>query len=78
MTNRTESPKLFSTRDFVELIRTKYLSALTLSRFEKDRMHGLTPEPVSTYGNRKLYREAQAVPYVENLLARQKLEQKKP
>ncbi|HEY7551657.1 MAG TPA: hypothetical protein VH913_19335 [Hyphomicrobiaceae bacterium] len=78
MTTHAEPEKLFTTKDFVELIRIKYLSAITVSRFEKDRMNGLTPEPAATYGNRQLYLAAQAIPYVEGLLARQKLERKKP
>jgi hypothetical protein len=77
MTDRPEPEKLFVTKDFVQLIREKYLSALTISRFEKDRMNGLTPEPAGGYGNRLLYLEKQAAPYVAGLLKRQKLEQRR-
>lgn len=68
------SEKHFGTKDFIALIRDKYLSTLTVWRFQKDRADGVAPEPVAKYGNRDLFVESQAGPYVQKLLERERLE----
>jgi hypothetical protein len=59
---------LLTSRTAVEFVRTKTGAPLTLSRFHKDRMNGLAPEPVATFGNRDLFTEAQMLEYGRTLI----------
>jgi hypothetical protein len=56
--------KYLTTKAFVELINTTTGAPLTLSRFRKDPMKGVAPEPAAHFGNRDLFTEEQAPPYV--------------
>ena len=60
--------KHHTTRSFVEFIKASLFEPMTLSRFQKDRMEGIAPEPIAKFGNRDLWLEEQAGPYVEKLL----------
>ena len=71
----SEPEKHFGTKDFVELIRGN-ISRLLLWGGFRDRAAGLAPEPVSRYGNRDLFLESQAAPYVQKLLNRGRLERR--
>src|SRR5690349_18034470 len=59
---------LLTSRTAVEFVRTKTGAPLTLSRFHKDRMSGVAPVPVATFGNRDLFTEAQILEYGRRLI----------
>ena len=68
MDNPDPGKMYLSTRDFVAFIKANHLSAFTRSRFQKDRMLGVAPQPAARFGNRDLWTEDQAPPYVARLL----------
>jgi hypothetical protein len=59
---------LLTSRKGVEFVRNKTGAPLTLSRFHKDRMRGVAPKPVATFGNRDLFTEAQMLEYGRSLI----------
>lgn len=69
-----EQEKYLTSRAFVDLIRNGSGIPLTLSRFHKDRMRGVAPEPVAHFGNRDLFVEAQAPDYIAKLVTPAQLE----
>ena len=59
---------LLTSKAGVELVKSKTGAPLTLSRFHKDRMRGVAPKPVATFGNRDLFTEAQMLEYAQTLI----------
>jgi hypothetical protein len=68
MTNPGVEFPLLTARAGVEFIRSKTGAPLTLSRFYKDRMRGIAPKPVATFGNRDLFTEEQMLQYANTLI----------
>jgi hypothetical protein len=76
--------KYFPTRAFVDLINERWGIGLTVSRLHKDRMSKdkdghprppVAPEPAARFGNRDLFTEEQAPPYVAKLIDQREPEQ---
>ena len=61
-------PRFLTGRAFVDFIQQKHLSGLTYSRFRKDRAAKKAPEPEAYFGNRELFTEEQAPPYVASMI----------
>ena len=61
-------PRFLTGRAFVEIIRQQFLSGFTHSRFRKDRAKKKAPEPAAYFGNRELFTEEQAPPYVASMI----------
>lgn len=68
MSSPTPSGPFLTGRAFVAHIQQKFLSGFTHSRFRKDRAKKKAPEPVAHFGNRELFTEEQAPPYVESMI----------
>jgi len=62
-------PRFLTGRAFAGHIQQKYLSGFTHSRFRKDRAAKKAPDPAAYFGNRELFTEEQAPPYVESMIS---------
>lgn len=63
-------PKYLTARAFVDFINETRGVPVKLSRFRKDRMakNGIAPKPAAVMGNRHLFTEDQADPYIAKLI----------
>jgi hypothetical protein len=68
MSSPTPSGPFLTGRAFVRHIQQKFLTGFTHSRFRKDRAKKKAPEPAVYFGNRELFTEDQAPPYVESMV----------
>ena len=65
--------KYLTTEEFAEYIQQNFLPSFKRSRLHKDAMERdgrgrVAPRPAARYGNRDLYTEDQAPPYVAKLV----------
>jgi hypothetical protein len=59
---------LLTVHESVKLVRKKLGVPLSVSRWHKDRMNGVGPEPAAIFGRHFLYRPQDALDYGRSLL----------